>query len=544
MKRAAVASKGILTGAQKWFTGIVTTLAAVMTLLLNAKNLGLSPFLGLLEPNVADHAAHRIVLTPRADTLRAIGDTASVTATVMDVRGGVLPGATLRWRTSDSSVATVDSTGTIIARAPGRATISVSVREVVASAPVLVRQTAVRIAVAGDTSLRVADGDSLRLAAFAVDAREHRVAGPAPRWSSADSTVARVDTLGQLRTVGAGRTVLTAVHGDLRALVPLEVALTPATIAVVSGAAQRALAGRPLAEPVVLQVRSRAGAPVAGVAVALTTEHGEGALAPAEATTDAQGRVRTQWSLGARAGAQRLFARVAALDSALTAIAYADPVAANTRIEVLGDSLRAPVASQLRALQVRVTDTLGVALAAVRVAWSALDGGAVAGSALTDSAGTATARWTLGRRAGVQRMVVHVGDPRLIPATTVRATAEARAPHALLLRAGDKQSATAGKALAKPIVVQVQDSLGNPVVGAALRTAAAAGTVHDTVATTDATGRATLRWTLGSKAGAQRLDIRLSGTKARLAVSATAKAPVATPVRSEQRRVDKPRARE
>jgi type IV secretory pathway protease TraF len=194
-------------------------------------------------------------------------------------------------------------------------------------------------------------------------------------------------------------------------------------------------------------------------------------------------------------------------------------------------------------VQVRVTDTLGVALASVRVAWSALDGGIVAGSALTDSAGTATARWTLGRRAGGQRLLLHVGDPRLIPATTVRATAEARAPHVLLLRAGDKQSATAGKALAKPIVVQVLDSLGNPVEGASLRTVAAAGTAHDTVVTTDATGRATMRWTLGSKTGAQRLDVRLSGTKARLAVSATARAPVATPVRSEQRRVDKPRAR-
>jgi hypothetical protein len=275
----------------------------------------------------------------------------------------------------------------------------VPVESTVATLLSLVRQSAARLAVVGDTSLRLADGDSLRLAAFAVDAREHRVAGPAARWSSADSTVARVDTLGTVRTVGAGRTVLTALHGDLRAQVQLEVALTPSSIAVVSGAAQRALAGRGLAEAVVLQVRSRAGVPVAGVAVALTTEHGEGALAPVEATTDVQGRVRTQWSLGARAGAQRLFARVATLDSALTVIAYADPVAANTRIEVLGDSLRAPVASELRAVQVRVTDTLGVALASVRVAWSALDGGIVAGSALTDSAGTATARWTLGRRA-------------------------------------------------------------------------------------------------------------------------------------------------
>jgi hypothetical protein len=79
-------------------------------------------------------------------------------------------------------------------------------------------------------------------------------------------------------------------------------------------------------------------------------------------------------------------------------------------------------------VQVRVTDTLGTALASVRIAWKALDGGSVIGAPQTDTSGIAEAHWTLGARAGLHRLLVQVGDARHIPATTVRATAVAPPP--------------------------------------------------------------------------------------------------------------------
>jgi hypothetical protein len=522
--RTTPASRNVLSGAHKWLTGILTTSAAIVTLALNARNLGLSPWLGLLGPNVADHAAQRIVLTPRADTLRSLGDSAVIAATVTDARGAILVGATLRWRSSDSTVAAVDSSGTIVARAPGRATIEARVREVTATAAVLVRQVPARLAFAGDTLLRVADGDSMHLAAVPVDARGSRLPGMLARWHSPDTTVVRVDSTGALQVVGAGTAAVEAAFGDLRLRLRLDAALTPAAITLVSGAGQRALAGRALPRSIVLQVLGRAGQPVPGTPVLLMTEAGEGAVEPATATSDAEGRVRAAWTLGPRAGTQRLYASVPTLDTALTVEADVDPSPGNVRTEIVRDELRGTVGRVLdRPVRVRVTDTLGVALAGVRIAWTPLEGGAADGAPRTDSLGNAEARWTLGKRAGSQRLRVQVGDPRHIPGTDVRADAMAGAATALVVRSGQAQSAVAGTALAKPIVVQVRDSLGNPVPDASVRTVATAGAVQDVVPASDSLGRVMLRWTLGEKAGAQRIDVHLVGGDARVATTATAR---------------------
>jgi hypothetical protein len=470
------------------------------------------------------------VLTPRADTLRALGDSAIIIATVTDGRGAALVGASLHWRSSDSSVASVDSAGTIIARAPGRATIEARVKDITASAPVLVRQVPVAIEFGADSSLRMPDGDTAWLRLRVIDARRHLVKGLHATLVSSDSNVVRVDSLGVVAALRPGRATIIAGAADLRATLPVEVVLTPSTIVSPRGDGQRGLAGKPLTEPVVVQVLTRSGQPVPGVSLSLSTEHGEGAVAPATATTDAQGRVRTQWTLGTRAGVQRLFARASVLDSALTVFADADPAPGNARIEVLTTELRGTVAGGTdQPARIRVTDTAGVALASVRVAWSTPDGGTVAGSPQTDSAGYAEAAWTLGRRAASQRLLAQVGNARFTPATTIRAKAEPAAPSIVVLGAGGAQSATAGRPLAKPIILAVRDSLGNGVPGIAVRVIASAGSVSDSVVTSGPDGAATVRWTLGTKAGAQRLELRM-GEAARVIVPATARPGTATQV--------------
>lgn len=513
MKREPPRAPGIWSGAHKWFTGIVTTIAAVMTLLLNAKNLGLSSWLGILEPNLADHAARRIVLTPRSDTLRALGDTAAVVATVTDARGATLAGATLRWRSSDSTVATVDSGGTIVARAPGRATIEARVREVTASAAVLVRQLPVTIEIPGDSVRRLADGDTLRLAARVLDARGHAIRGAEPGWESTDPRLVSVDSLGVLVARGPGRTQVSATAGALRASLDVDVRLTPSALIVVSGAAQRAIAGRALVEPLVLQVLSRGGLPVAGVPVLLQAEDADASTSPTTLVSDDRGRVRAQWTLGARAGEQRLVARVPSLDSALTLTAAADPTARNLRVELQTPEPRATVGTTVdRPVAIRVTDTLGVALAGVRVAWTALDGGAVSGATLTDSVGTAEARWTFGPKAGGQRLRAQVGDARHVPATTVRGVAEPGAAHRVVMSA-----ARVGSAGTRRVTIRVVDAHGNPVPAVPLRVTASTGTLDVAAAATDSLGVARVLWKPAVSAAAKRavpqIAVSVPGTK-------------------------------
>lgn len=486
---------GIWTGAHKLVLGTITTAAALMTLMLNAKALGVSSWLGVLEPNIADHAARRIVLTPRTDTLRAIGDTAAIVATVTDARGATLAGASLRWRSSDSTVASVDSGGNIIARAPGRATVEVRVREVFASAAILVRQQADHLVLAGDSLLDIAAGDSARVSAVAVDAKGHRIRGLAPLWQSADTAIATVDSAGLVLARRAGTVRLVAALADHRVTATARVVLRPGELVVVQGSAQRAPAGRSLPTPVIVQVRSRAGEPVPDIDLTFETDEADATLSPATARSDAKGRVRTTWTLGKRAGAQRLRARVAALDDPLVVAADAEPVAKDTRVEVLSETLEGTVGAKLeRPVALRITDSLGVALAGVRVAWTTLDGGTVEGAASTDSVGYAYASWWLGPLAGAQRLRVQLGDARYLPANTIRATASPSVPATVVLSVGKP-----GSKGIRDVIAKVADAHGNGVPEQPLRLSTAVGTLSDTLATTDSLGRARVKWSPATK---------------------------------------------
>src|SRR5439155_14596729 len=153
-----------LTGARKWITVSVTTAAAVIGLLANARNLGLTSWLGACSLSYADIAARRVLLHPTADTLHAIGDTLQLAATVTDERGATIAGATIIWRTEDSSVVTVDSSGTALARGPGTATVTAAVREHVGRSRVTVWQRATSVMVGNDSVLKLAEGSTMQLA--------------------------------------------------------------------------------------------------------------------------------------------------------------------------------------------------------------------------------------------------------------------------------------------------------------------------------------------------------------------------------------------
>jgi len=511
MKRSANSS-GVLHGASKWLTWTLTTAAALTALLVNARNLGLTAWFGVVDLSFADHAAYRVVVTPRADTLFAVGDTSVLAATVTDRRGAVLSGALIHWHTDDSSVVSVDSAGTVVARGPGRSRVTATVRDLTAGAMLSVMQRPTRVRIAGDSLLHIRQGDTLQLAAIALDARGHRIANAQPRWRSGDTSIVKVDSLGTAIASGAGRTRLWVAAGDGGAEVTVDIELTPTTLAVVSGAGQKALAGRRLGEPVVVQALARNGQPVPGAAVAFSTADGEGQVEPEQAVADGDGRVRVQWTLSSHAGPQRLLARIPASDSAFTIAAEADPVPGNTRIELVGGTPEGPAGLRLaQPVTLRFTDTAGAALAGVPVTWTLLDGGSIDAAARTDSMGNASATWTLAPKAGRQRLLAQVGNPRAIPAFTVTATADPRAPAGIVVASGQGQVALAGKPLPKAVVVLLRDSVGNGIAGVPLLARTASGMLADTALVTNAQGRAAIRWTLGPTAGDQSMQVRMAG---------------------------------
>ena len=469
-------------------------------------------------------------LRPAFDTAYAIGDTLHLAATVTDKNGSILVGAKPTWLSENAKVATVLRDGSVIAQGPGSTTITVTVNELVARSRVTVKQRVTSVSVLGaadDTMPVVPEGEARTLTAVPRDSRGQPVVGLAAQWHMDDSSVAVFDTGGVVTGKVAGRTIVSATVEGVSGHTALTVVATPAAIAPVAGASQRATVGSLLAQAIVVRVTSRRGRPVQGTLVKFRPADGQGSMEPEATLTDADGRARTLWTLSDLPGRQTLLASVEHVDSALTIVAEADPVAANTRIVVLSEDVSGGAGQPVGdPVSIRLTDSTGRAVPDVPVTWVALDGGTVESlDARTDSVGRARARWLLGPKAGVQRVRAQVGvaqGARAIPPATIKATALAGAPVGIQIVSGDAQSGVVGAALAKPVVVRVVDGTGNGVADAALVLSPSEGSVRDTIVETDSSGLVRIRWTLGRAAGEHSLALHMDGLKRLLKVTAHA----------------------
>jgi len=507
----------------RWAAGVVSVLAGLASILSDSGSIKAQ-----LEPEKAasegGSAVGWVGILPGLDTARAVGDTIQLAVTAKDARGNALPGGSNVWSSTDTAVATVDSAGTVIARGSGTAAITVLVRGKGARARVVVRQVPVALRVT-DSVFRLPEGERGQTRAQVVDARGHEIPDLLARWHSANPSVAAIDSLGTVSGTAPGQTVFTATYEGLVARVPAEVYPVPSSLTLLGGDGQRALAGRRLARAVMVQVVSRSGRPVEGVPVRFGLEDGVGTTDPQAGISDAQGIARASWTLGPAAGRQTLSISVDGLAAPTVVSAEAEPVAANTRLAVVSEQLEGPAGSALpEPAVVRVTDSSGVALVDVPVSWSAEDGGSVvAAEARTDSLGETRARWTLGPKSGAQRAYVQVGSARAVPRFTVTASALAgRATTSALIGAPNREGPVA-KVLRPSVEIRVLDKAKNPVPGVAVTVVPAAGEVADSIVTTDSTGRAVVAWTLGRKAGTQRLTARVAGVERPIEVSARAR---------------------
>ncbi|HVE78202.1 MAG TPA: hypothetical protein VNA89_05055 [Gemmatimonadaceae bacterium] len=157
-----------------------------------------------------------------------------------------------------------------------------------------------------------------------------------------------------------------------------------------------------------------------------------------------------------------------------------------------------------------VRDAKGRPVANVSVAFAvASGGGGVTGpTAKTDAQGVArVGSWTLGPSAGANTLSATV---ETVLSVVFSATGSAGAPASVAKVSGaDDQSATVGTSVATAPAVRVTDAYGNPVSGAAVTFAVAAGggSVAGGSAVADANGVATVgSWTLGTTAGANALS--------------------------------------
>jgi adhesin/invasin len=161
------------------------------------------------------------------------------------------------------------------------------------------------------------------------------------------------------------------------------------------------------------------------------------------------------------------------------------------------------------AVTVKVTDAKGTSLGGIPVTFTVAEGGGAVAKAVdtTTSAGTASARWTLGERAGAQRLVASVAG--VTGQVSFTATARPGAPAAMAANGGNQQSVVVGTAALTAPSVIIRDRFANPVPGVSVlfTVGTGGGTLTGNAATTNSAGVAAVgEWKMGTMVGTNTLS--------------------------------------
>ena len=245
----------------------------------------------------------------------------------------------------------------------------------------------------------------------------------------------------------------------------------PKNVAIVSGDGQSSAIGSVLPDRIIVRVTDSRDDPVANQPVTFSASGG-GSLAPATATTAADGTAGVQWTLGPTAGVQQATALVTG-DHAppnLSVVFHASGLtAAPAKLQkIAGDGQSAAAGTAVAtAPTVKVTDAGGNPVKDVLVVFAITGGDGTVQPATpvpTDAGGVAAvSSWTLGNDPGTNLLTASIsgtgvtGNPAVFTATGQVGTADK------LVFVTQPSNVNINSAIAPPVAVQVQDAVGNVV---------------------------------------------------------------------------------
>lgn len=137
-------------------------------------------------------------------TALRVGETVPFAARAFDSENRELTGQPFTWSTTDSSVATVNSSGVVSTISPGQATITASASGKSGTALLSVTLRPVTVVQVTPTLDSLDVGDSLLLVATLRDSTGNVVTGRLVAWRTSDTTKATVTLAGLVRTRAAG----------------------------------------------------------------------------------------------------------------------------------------------------------------------------------------------------------------------------------------------------------------------------------------------------------------------------------------------------
>ena len=375
---------------------------------------------------------------------------------------------------------------------------------------------ATSVSISPTTSLNLTSlNQTTQLSAAVLDQHGDTIPNLTFTWSSNNTAVATVSSLGLVTAKGAGTAVVTATSGAVHGDVNVTVSQVPAAIAKTAGDAQSATVGTAVATSLTVTVLDATANPVPGVTVTFAVTSGGGSVGTPSTLTNGSGTATTTWTLGTNATqAQSVTATAGTAQTVFTATATAG--AAASVILNAGNNQTAAVGTAVATKpSVKVTDSFGNAKSGVGVTFAvASGGGSVTGATTTTNAsGVATVgSWTLGT-AGTNTLdasATGVANPFTFTATAVTPGAAAN----IAILSGDAQTGLVSYATNFRPAVKVTDAGGLGVSGVAVTfsVASGGGSATGTSAVTNAQGIAQVgSWILGASAGANSLTAASAG---------------------------------
>jgi hypothetical protein len=161
--------------------------------------------------------------------MAALGQTMQLTATALDANGQTVPGAVIRWSSSNPAALEVSDTGLVTARANGAGTITAAsagsgAADVTDTSEALVEQVPVSMSIVPESWPKAEAwiGARRQFTADVRDANGHAVPGADVAWS-VDDTLVALDETGLATVMRSGDATIEATAGGLSDSVPVTV---------------------------------------------------------------------------------------------------------------------------------------------------------------------------------------------------------------------------------------------------------------------------------------------------------------------------------
>lgn len=229
-----------------WTSTVPSTVSVVRSGLNSAVVKGLSLGHSHIIVSLAGHADTCLVLvdstastTSTVSTVKValnaptlnVGQSTQAVATAFDSSGQSISGLTTTWSTSDTSVATISTSGLVTAKKSGSASVVATVSGKTGSATLTVAaQTAASISVSSNAP-SISVGQSTQVTAVVKDASGNVLSTPVT-WSTSSSAIATVSATGLVSGIAAGTATITASSGTVQGSTTINVTAPVSTATV------------------------------------------------------------------------------------------------------------------------------------------------------------------------------------------------------------------------------------------------------------------------------------------------------------------------